>query len=57
MKILQLFFIHLNKGEQENRRRTKVIFFKVYNQVEMLLTKKFGFYFLVLVFGFSLSNE
>ena len=35
----------------------KVFLFKLYNKVEKLLTKKNLFWFLILVFGFGLSNH
>ena len=36
--------------DKKTEGEKKVFFFKAYNKVEMLLTKKFGFQFLVLVY-------
>ena len=37
------FLYTLNRGGTRKQKGKKVFFFKVYNKVEMLLTKKFGF--------------
>ena len=48
------FSYTLNKGDKKTEGEKK-IFFKVYKKVEIFLTRKNSF--LVLIFGFSLSNE
>ena len=42
-EISTTFLYTLNRGDKKTEKEKKGFFFKVYNKVEMLSTKKFGF--------------